>query len=302
MIDTADAFEGHRARLTRVAYRLTGSVADAEDAVQEAWLRLDRHGAEGIRDLGAWLTTTVSRLCLDRLTSAQARRETYVGTWLPEPVVTAVDGSAPDPLHAVIADEHARYAAMVVLEVLPPAQRVAFVLHDGFAVPFAEVADVLDVSPANARQLASRARTAVRTSPPPVSAVDHAAAVERLVTAVLSGDLDAVVAALHDDATFVGDANGRTPTARRMLLGPGEFARFALGLVRINTAESVAALRPVLVNGRLGLAHAGSDARHPARVTAFDVRNGRVIAAWDIANPDKLHGVRIDEWEPVEPG
>src|SRR5271169_5141412 len=151
-------FEALRPHLMAVAYRLTGAVADAEDIVQEAWLRWDgaAAGRDNVVDLRAWLTTVVSRLGLDRLRSAAHRRETYTGNWLPEPVVTGFDSA--DPLSAVVAGEDARFAAMVVLERLSPDQRVAFVLHDGFAVPFAEVADVLGTSEVAARQLASRAR------------------------------------------------------------------------------------------------------------------------------------------------
>lgn len=157
-------FEALRQHLMSVAYRLTGTVADAEDIVQEAWLRWDSQDTV-IADPRAWLTTVVSRLGLDKLRSAAHRRETYTGTWLPEPVVTGLD--ATDPLAAVVAAEDARFAAMVVLERLRPDQRVAFVLHDGFAVPFAEVAEVLGTSEAAARQLASRARKAVTAQPAP---------------------------------------------------------------------------------------------------------------------------------------
>ncbi len=142
-----DEFEELRPHLLSVAYRLTGTLADAEDMVQDAWLRWDGVEAGSITDLRAWLTTVVSRLSLDRLRSAAHRRETYVGEWLPEPVVTGFDGS--DPLAAVVAGEDARFAAMVVLERLTPDQRVAFVLHDGFAVPFGEIASVLGVSDAD---------------------------------------------------------------------------------------------------------------------------------------------------------
>ena len=162
-----DEFEELRPHLLAVAYRLTGTMADAEDIVQDAWLRWDGATTGEITDLRAWLTTVVSRLGLDRLRSAAHRRETYVGEWLPEPVVTGFDDS--DPLAAVVAGEDARFAAMVVLERLTPDQRVAFVLHDGFAVPFGEIASVLGVSDAAARQLASRARRAVASSPQSVS-------------------------------------------------------------------------------------------------------------------------------------
>src|SRR5882757_4010200 len=183
-------FEALRPHLLSVAYRLTGTVADAEDIVQEAWLRWD--GADTvIEDLRAWLTTVVSRIGLDRLRSAAHRRETYTGNWLPEPVVTGFDGA--DPLSAVVAAEDARFAAMVVLERLRPDQRVAFVLHDGFSVPFAEVAEVLGTSEVAARQLASRARKAVSAKPPPTPDPSHAEVVGKLMAAMAAGDLDAVV-------------------------------------------------------------------------------------------------------------
>lgn len=155
----AEEFEGHRPHLFGVAYRLTGSRSDAEDAVQEAWLRLarltDENRAE-IRDLRGWLITAVGRLGLDRLRSAANRRERYVGPWLPEPLVTYVDDNTPDPLAAVVRDEGVRMAAVLVLERLTPDQRVAFVLHDAFDVPFAEIAAVLGCSTDAARQHASR--------------------------------------------------------------------------------------------------------------------------------------------------
>src|SRR5581483_9488039 len=156
---------------------LTGTVADAEDIVQEAWLRW-RTQNHPINDLRAWLTTVVSRLGLDKLRSAAHRRETYTGNWLPEPVVTRFD--ADDPLSEVVAREDARFAAMVVLERLTPDQRVAFVLHDGFAVPFAEVAYVLGTTETTARQLASRARKAVTAAPPPEPDPSHNEAVGKL--------------------------------------------------------------------------------------------------------------------------
>ncbi|CKQ18131.1 RNA polymerase sigma factor SigJ [Mycobacterium tuberculosis] len=204
-------FEALRQHLMSVAYRLTGTVADAEDIVQEAWLRWDSQDTV-IADPRAWLTTVVSRLGLDKLRSAAHRRETYTGTWLPEPVVTGLD--ATDPLAAVVAAEDARFAAMVVLERLRPDQRVAFVLHDGFAVPFAEVAEVLGTSEAAARQLASRARKAVTAQPALISGDPdpaHNEVVGRLMAAMAAGDLDTVVSLLHPDVTFTGDSNGKAP-------------------------------------------------------------------------------------------
>src|SRR5580692_10550919 len=185
-------FEALRPHLMSVAYRLTGTVADAEDIVQEAWLRWDGH-ENAISDLRAWLTTVVSRLGLDRLRSAAHRRESYTGHWLPEPVVTAFSDSEPaDPLSAVVAREDARFAAMVVLERLSPDQRVAFVLHDGFSVPFAEVAEVLGTNEPGARQLASRARKAVAAEPVPKPDPSHNEVVGKLMAAMAAGDLAAV--------------------------------------------------------------------------------------------------------------
>jgi RNA polymerase sigma-70 factor, ECF subfamily len=298
-----DAFEVERPRLINVAYRLTGSVADAEDAVQESWLRLARTDAT-ITNLQAWLTRVVSRICLDRLTSAAARRETYVGEWLPEPVVSPLDGPT-DPVTAAIRGEENRYAALVVLEVLSPAQRVAFVLHDAFGVPFEEIGDVLSIDPVNARQLASRARKAVADPPPPVSDDEHNEAVGRFLSAMALGDLDAVLATLHPDALAIGDANGTTRTTINVIHGADKFARFFLGLLARYGDDSLNAMEPVLLNGQLGVATTGwtgatERLSSPARVAGFAVRDGLVYAAYDIANPEKFAGVRLPGW-PVRP-
>lgn len=294
-----DSFEAERPRLLNVAYRLTGSAADAEDAVQEAWLRLHRTDAS-IGNLQAWLTTVVSRLCLDRLTSAAARRETYVGQWLPEPIVTPMDGSD-DPLATIVQQEDNRFAALVVLDVLPPDQRVAFVLHDAFGVPFGEIAGVLGIEAANARQLASRARKAVADPPPPVDDQEHNLAVGRFLEAMASGDLDAVLATLHPDALVMGDANGTTNTAVNVIHGAEKFARFYLGLLRRYGPEALTTMQPVLVNGQLGVATYGwtGETRRdssPPRIAGFAVRDGLVYATYDVANPEKWSGVRLPDW------
>ena len=288
-----DEFEELRPHLLAVAYRLTGTVADAEDIVQDAWLRWDRDGSTVITDLRAWLTTVVSRLALDRLRSAAHRRETYYGEWLPEPVVTALDGD--DPLAAVVAGEDARFAAMVVLERLRPDQRVAFVLHDGFAVPFSEIAAVLGVSDASARQLASRARRAVSSAPPPVADATHNEVAGSLMAALAEGDMEAVVRLLHPEVTFTGDSNRRAPTAARVIHGPDKVARFLLGLARRYGPNWLAESELALINGQVGSYTPGHPARdgYPEmtpRVTAMTVRDGKVCAVWDIANPDKFTG------------
>jgi RNA polymerase sigma-70 factor (ECF subfamily) len=292
-------FEALRPHLMAVAYRLTGTVADAEDIVQDAWLRWDSAGGrDTIADLRAWLTTVVSRLGLDRLRSAAHRRETYTGNWLPEPVVTGLDGA--DPLSAVVANEDARFAAMVVLERLSPDQRVAFVLHDGFAVPFAEVAEVLGTNEAAARQLASRARKAVAAQPPPEPDPSHAEVVGRLMAAIAAGDVAAVVALLHPDVVFTGDSNGKAPTAVRVVHGSDKVVRFMFGLAERYGPAMFSASQLGLVNGELGIYTAGRPAgdgywEMMPRITAVTVRDGKVCALWDIAKPDKFTGSPLRE-------
>ncbi|MGV9799088.1 sigma-70 family RNA polymerase sigma factor [Mycobacterium sp. NPDC003449] len=285
-------FEELRPHLLAVAYRLTGTFADAEDIVQDAWIRWDSNRGQ-INDLRAWLTTVVSRLGLDRLRSAAHRREAYYGEWLPEPVVTGFDGS--DPLSAVVAGEDARFAAMVVLERLTPDQRVAFVLHDGFGVPFTEIAEVLGVSDSSARQLASRARRAVADTPPPVADDTHNEVVGKLMAALASGDMNAVVHLLHPDVTFTGDSNRRAPTAPRVIHGSERVARFLLGLSRRYGPNMMTTAQLVLVNGELGAYTPGAPAADSyaemmPRITAMTVRDGKICAVWDIANPDKFTG------------
>ncbi|WP_346764709.1 sigma-70 family RNA polymerase sigma factor [Rhodococcus sp. HNM0569] len=303
----ASTFEEHRAYLLGVAYRLTGNVSDAEDAVQEAWLRLDRVD-ESIDNLRAWLTTVVGRLCLDHLRSAAVRRESYIGQWLPEPIVTDLGGArSDDPLESVVRDEDAHLAAMVVLDAMPPAQRVSFVLHDAFSVPFSEVAALLGVSPAAARQLASRGRRAAASTPPPASPAEHADAVQRLVEALASGDLDRIVRTLDPDVVSIGDANGTTKTAPNVIRGPEKFARFFVGLTRMYGVEALMTRTPVLVNGRLGF-YGGmveGDGTHPPiapRITGYAVRDGRVCASYDVANPEKFGGILLPEAARPESG
>jgi RNA polymerase sigma-70 factor, ECF subfamily len=288
-------FESLRSHLMSVAYRLTGTVADAEDIVQEAWLRWAGQDSP-VLDLRAWLTTVVSRLGLDRLRSAAHRRETYTGNWLPEPVVTGFsDSQGADPLSAVVAREDARFAAMVVLERLNPDQRVAFVLHDGFAVPFAEVAEVLGINEAAARQLASRARKAVAAESAPKPDPSHNEVVGKLMAAMAEGDLDAVLALLHPDVTLTGDANGKASTAVQVVHGPDKVARFMFGLARRYGPAFFTANQLALINGELGTYTAGFPGADgyremSPRITAMTVRDGKVCAIWDIANPDKFTG------------
>lgn len=280
---TADVFGLHRTHLIGVAYRLTGSLADAEDAVQEAWPRFAK--AEGVKDARGWLTTVVSRICLDRLRSAAVRRETYVGSWLPEPLLTT--GEQDDPLESVVRSDGVRMAALVVLDRLTPDQRVAFVLHDAFSLPFTEIAEVLQISEASARQHASRARKAVADAEPPPRAAlaEQQEVLEKFLRAMANGDLDAVLALLHPDAVMIGDGGGKVRTAVQTVTGADKVARFFLGLIRKYGFPEEH--RPVFVNGELGFTMpAYGDVT--ARVTLFTVHEGKVVAVYDIANPDKL--------------
>jgi RNA polymerase sigma-70 factor, ECF subfamily len=302
----ADEFEALRPHLLAVAYRLTGTYADAEDAVQDAWLRWTAADSErnNIADLRAWLTTVVSRIGLDRLRSAAHRREAYFGQWLPEPVVTPF-GPA-DPLDAVVAHEDARFAAMVVLERLTPDQRVAFVLHDGFAVPFDEVADILAVSVPAARQLASRARRAVTEAPAPQRDDAHDEVVGRLMAAMAAGDLAAVVVLLHPDVTFTGDSNRRAPTAARVIHGQDKVARFLFGLADRYGPSFFSSSQLALINGELGTYTPGTPGGegYPEmlpHIVAMTVRDGKVCAVWDIANPDKFTASPLRQ-QPRAPG
>jgi RNA polymerase sigma-70 factor, ECF subfamily len=300
----AKEFSVHRAHLIGVAYRLTSTVTDAEDAVQEAWLRLSGLSEEKraeIRDLRGWLTTVVGRICLDRLRSAVERRERYVGPWLPEPIVTPFGAqTSDDPLETVVRDEQVRLAALLVLDNLTPEQRVAFVLHDAFAVPFAEIAEMLGVTEATARQHASRGRRAAAEAEVPdrPDFAEQRAMVEKLVAAIGSGDLNGVVALLHPEAVLIGDSDGKVRTARRRIEGPDKITRFLLGLAEMYGVHRIAHGQLVVVNGDLGIAipdlPAEDDLRAvDRRVTVLELRDGRIWRIYDIANPEKLTHVQL---------
>ncbi|MGP4016434.1 sigma-70 family RNA polymerase sigma factor [Saccharopolyspora sp. 5N708] len=283
----AAEFDQHRSRLIGIGYRLTGRLADAEDAVQDAWLRLASTDRETIRDLGGWLTTVVSRLCLDRMRSAAVRREQYVGPWLPEPLVGALDQ---DPGDIVAGQDDLRIAALRVLHELPPDQRLAFVLHDGFDVPFAEIAEVLGCSVAAARQHASRARRVMADAQPPprVPLPEQQKVLEEFLAAVASKDLAAITRVLHPEVAVYGDSDGKARTARRPVVGVDKVARFILGLMAKYGDGLVENVQLVLVNGDLGLVFRGSESLPEPRVFTMAVRDGRPAAIFDIVNPDKL--------------
>lgn len=288
-------FEAHRDHLMAVAYRMLGSRADAEDAVQEAWLRWDANRQE-VRDLRAWLTTVTARICLDHLRSARVRRESYVGPWLPEP---AVDQLEADPATLAARADEVSYALLVVLERLTPEQRVAFVLHEVFAVPFDEIASALSTTPAAARQLASRARRAVTADGVPRHTADVAEQ-RRVVSAFLdaaqSGDIDGLLAVLAPDVVAVGDGGGLAPAARTPVTGAVQVARFLVGLFRRYAPDPYRArLEPVLLNGDFGLFGEVTmpDGTALRGTMAFAIADGRVTGVFNQVNPDKLRHVRL---------
>jgi RNA polymerase sigma-70 factor (ECF subfamily) len=291
----AQAFTAHRARLASLAYRLTGSLADADDVLQETWIRLQRADADPAtapRDLPAWLTTTATRVALDLLGSAARRRETYVGPWLPEPRVTPTAERSGEGLEtgAVLADE-VSFALMVVLETLSPAQRAAFVLHDMFDLPFDEVADVLSRTPAAVRKLASRARDQVATGTPRKEADPgtHRRVVEAFAAASTGGDLHALAAALDPSVLYRADGGGLVRAAVNVVRGPDRVARLVLGVLGQANAGIEAAVE--LVNGRPGLVFTQEGT--PVAVVAFTVTAEGRIATVDVQmNPEKLAHVR----------
>ncbi|MDF2976436.1 MAG: sigma-70 family polymerase sigma factor [Actinomycetospora sp.] len=281
----------HRAHLLAVGYRLTGSRADAEDAVQDAWLRWDRLGPDGrarVRDVRAWLTTATARLCLDQVRSAPARREVYVGPWLPEPLVT----SGPDDvLDAVVAAADVRIATMLVLERLSPDQRVALVLHDTVGLGFGEVADVLGVTEQAARQMALRARRRVRDAaeagelPAPAPEPEQRRVLEAFVAALAAADVPALVAVLHPEAAMHTDGGGVVRAARRVVRGADKIARFLVAVAQDAGPEALAGARPAMVNGEVGLLVPSSPA--PV-VVALTVDGGRATGVHLVLNPEKV--------------
>ena len=292
-----DQFEHQRTHLRAVAYRMLGSVSEAEDAVQETWVRLDRHDPGGVADLRGWLTVVIGRICLDMLRSRRSRREDWTGTWLPEPVV---DERGPEE-EAVLADSIS-LALLVVLETLTPAERLAFVLHDVFAVPFDEIAGIVERTPTATRQLASRARRRVRaTAPDPDrDLAGQRRVVDAFLAAARSGNFDALVALLDPDVVFRTDGGRVRQLTRPPVLGAEAVAREVLAGGRAFAPLG----RPAIVNGSAGIV-VQLPGRRPIAVAGFTVVDGRIAAIDLVADPEKLRGVEVAEAptpQPMESG
>ncbi|MFF2205751.1 RNA polymerase sigma factor SigJ [Streptomyces sp. NPDC058145] len=280
---------GERRQLLNVAYRLLGSVSEAEDSVQDAyarWYGLPRSRQEEILSPGAWLTTVTSRICLDLLGSARARRERYVGAWLPEPLPDRTEwepAGGADPADQIVLDESVAMAFLVVLESMTPAERVAFVLHDVFRYPFAEIAEVLGRTRAACKQLAASARRRVSAAHTPMTTTGQADVVRSVKEAWESKDIAALVGLLDPAAVMTADGGGMVGTVLRPVEGGARIAQY---MVAISDKAPGLELLERSVNGKPGLVAQ----RHGvvATVASFEVSDGRVTRIWVVRNPEKL--------------
>jgi RNA polymerase sigma factor (sigma-70 family) len=280
----ADRFEEHRPHLRAVAYRMLGSLTEADDAIQDAWLRLSRAGASEVENLGGWLTTVVARVCLNMLRSRNARREDSLGV-RPDPVISP-DAKLQPEEEALLADS-VGLALLVVLDTLTPAERLAFVLHDMFELPFDEIAAMLGRSPAAARQLASRARRRVRGADLPSPDPDLARqrdVVDAFFLAARGGDFDALVALLDPDVVLRADFGARRPAAPRVVRGAAAVAKQS-----VLGALPGAQLHPALVNGAAGVVV--TVAGRPFAVMGFTVADGKIVEIDAIADPDRVRRI-----------
>ena len=283
-MNAAVAFEGERARLTRLAYRMLGSVTEAQDVAQDAWLRWDRAAPATIIDPAAWLTRVVTRLCLDRLRAERARREAYIGPWLPEPFIE--DVGDPD-----LRAEDVSVAFLLALQRLSPLERAAFLLHDVFDADYAAIARALDRGEVACRRLVSRARTHIKDAKPRfVVPADRAA---RLIGAFLeaaaSNDASGMAALLAEDCVLISDGGGKRPAALRPMVGREEVLRLIQGLIWRGTRPAIDDVRPARINGAPGFI-----LRDPGGVQTIGFEadaEGRLAAIYIVRNPEKLRGV-----------
>ncbi|OEJ26392.1 RNA polymerase subunit sigma-70 [Streptomyces agglomeratus] len=291
----AERFEAHRGHLRAVAYRMLGSLSEAEDAVQEAWLKLSRSDTTDVANLGGWLTTVVGRVCLDMLRSRTSRREdpldVHAYTHVPDPVIGRADKA--DPEQQALLTDSVGLALLVVLETLPPAERLAFVLHDMFAVPFDDIAPVVERTPAATRQLASRARRRVQGArPPEADRGRQRQVVDAFLAASREGDFDALLALLDPDVVLRADAGAVTPAtagtvfASRVVRGARTVVEQALTFSRFAPYA-----RPALVNGALGLVTATGGQTYS--VMDFTLRDGKIVEINILADRDRLSRLEV---------
>lgn len=279
----AGKFEEHRSHLRGVAYRMLGSLNEADDAVQEAWLRLSRSDASMIKNLGGWLTTVVARVCLDMLRLRTSRREEALDTQVPDEPF-ANNQKSTDPEQETLLADSIGLALLVVLDRLDPAERLAFVLHDMFAISFDEIASIVGRSPAAARQLASRARRRIQgaSAVPKASLTEQRRLIDAFLTALRAGDFEGLVAVLDPEVVFRMDEAAAHPGAPREIRGARNWAKGAIAFSR----QLTGAVQPVLVNGEVGLVWAPRG--QPARVLRFSIARGKIAAVDLIADPVRL--------------
>ncbi|MFF8606495.1 RNA polymerase sigma factor SigJ [Streptomyces sp. NPDC015346] len=286
-----DLFEEHRPLLTGVAYRMLGRAADAEDVVQDAWLRWSAADRADVREPRAYLVRVTTRLALDRLRQAQARRESYVGPWLPEPVVTDFGPAVPDTAERAMLADSVSLAVLVVLESLSPLERAVFVLREAFGFPYGEIATALDRSEAAVRQLAARARRHVDEGRPryDVDPAERRALTERFLAAAAGGDLEQLLTLLAPDVRLVGDSGGKAKAPLRVMHSADKVGRFLAAVAQ--GTESAYELRFVEVNGAPAVLTL-ADGR-PDSLFQIEVRDGRVQCVYIVRNPDKLHALNL---------
>ncbi len=285
----AKQFEANRTRLRAVAYRMLGSLSDADDAVQEAWLHLSRSDPSGVKNLGGWLTTVVARVCLDMLRSRKSRREEPLSAYVPDPVVSLADETDPEQ-EALLADSIG-LALLVMLERLAPNERLAFVLHDVFDVPFDEIARIVGRTPDAARQLASRARRRVAgaEAAPDADLTRQREVIDAFLAAVRAGDFDRLVAVLDPDVVLREDRGVEPPGASRVVRGAQTVAKQALAFS--GRAAPGLIVRPALVNGAAGIMSWLPDGR-PFSILGFTVARGRIVEIDVLTDPERLR--RLD--------
>lgn len=283
---SGQTFEQMQPYLFSVAYRMTGSASDAEDLVQDAWIRYLDAGSPNVRSLRAWLTKTVSRLAIDYLRSARVKRETYVGPWQPEPVLTSTVVGSPEG--AIEQREEVSLALLTLLEQLTPEQRVVYVLREGIGFPYDEIAEHVGKSAATCRQIVRRAQKRLdgERQPSVAPAGEHAALAERFLLAVQSGDVAQVAEVLAEDVTWIGDAGGQRLAQRRPILGVDKVSRGWIGLGRKAPQTMDLSFELIDVNGAPAVL--SRDGGRFDRIIAFDVREGRISAIRVLMNLDKL--------------
>ncbi|MER7348788.1 RNA polymerase sigma factor SigJ [Streptomyces aurantiacus] len=292
--DTAtDVFEEHRPVLMGVAYRMLGRVADAEDVVQDAWLRWSADERAEVREPRAYLVRITTRLAIDRLRAAQSRRESYVGPWLPEPLVTDFGPTVPDTAEQAVLADSVSLAVLVVLESLSPLERAVFVLREAFGFPFAEIANTLDRSEAAVRQLAGRARKHVEEGRPryEVDPAQRRDLTERFLAAASDGDLDGLMSLLAPDVHLVGDSGGKARAPLRVVESADKVGRFFIGVAAKGVADAAATLdyRFLELNGAESVLLLVDG--KPDSVLQLEVADGRVQRVFIVRNPDKLVGL-----------